>query len=256
MSFFFQDFYRVEWFNWHKTMLACFAMADITILKGLVGSKAYGLDHADSDDDFLGIYVAPTTEILRFTGYTDKQSTRVEHEPDDFTLHEIGKYLKLAANGNPTVLELLFLDDYLIQTQTGKLLVENRDMLLSNIVFKTYGGYATQQMERLERRGDGSFSSDLRKRKEKHARHLARLITQCKELVTTGKITVRLENPEYIRSIGELPDDQIREWFDQNIAELDALESVLPEKPDYERINDFLLEVRSDIGASTLLNRR
>ena len=54
-----------------------------------------------------------------------------------------------------------------------------------------YLGYAQQQFQRLDRRGDGSFSSDTRKRTAKHARHLMRLCRQGYELYTTGRLDVR-----------------------------------------------------------------
>lgn len=34
------------------------------ILEGVTGSKAYGLDHADSDEDIKGIYILPTEKNI------------------------------------------------------------------------------------------------------------------------------------------------------------------------------------------------
>ena len=37
---------------------------DGTILKVLTGSRAYGLDTPESDYDYHGVYVTPTSELL------------------------------------------------------------------------------------------------------------------------------------------------------------------------------------------------
>src|SRR5437868_11290114 len=58
------------------------------ILLGVVGSTAYGLDTESSDKDYLGIYQAPTRMLL---GLREPAGTYVEHQPDDRTLHELGK---------------------------------------------------------------------------------------------------------------------------------------------------------------------
>lgn len=34
------------------------------LLKGVVGSTAYGLNHENSDVDYMGVFAAPTSEVL------------------------------------------------------------------------------------------------------------------------------------------------------------------------------------------------
>ena len=65
------------------------------LLQGIVGSTAYGLDHAGSDIDRLGVFAAPTTEFHGLRLPIDKAATIVEHDPDS-TLHEVRKYCLLA----------------------------------------------------------------------------------------------------------------------------------------------------------------
>ena len=139
------------------------------ILSGIVGSKAYGLDNEDSDTDRLGIFVAPTVE---FHGLYPPTPTHVWTEPDDLTLHEVGKFVRLALKCNPTIMELMWLPDGLYDTvhPEGLALVAIRKKFLSaRYVKDAYLGYATQQFKKLVDRGDGSFSADTRKRTEKHA---------------------------------------------------------------------------------------
>ncbi len=213
------------------------------ILQAVTGSTASGLATPDSDIDTLGVYVAPTESIL---GISHVRET-VVHSAPDCTTHEVGKFIGLASKCNPTILELLFLDDYLVQTAEGKMLVDNRQVFLSDNVVNTYGGYAMQQLDKLHKRSDGTFSSQTRNRTAKHARHCLRLLQQGYELRTTGTLTVRVSNPEDLFAAGELAlsdilslDRMVRAGFDR----LDNAASVLPPDPDLAAINRMLVSIR------------
>jgi len=78
------------------------------LLAGVVGSTAYGLDGPDSDVDRLGVFAAPT---IAFHGLTRPRESDVTTAPDQ-TLHEAGKFCRLALGGNPTVGELMWLKHY------------------------------------------------------------------------------------------------------------------------------------------------
>ena len=133
------------------------------LLSGVVGSTAYGLASAGSDVDRLGMFAAPTESLL---GLRQPKESHVTTGPDK-TLHEAGKWCRLALAGNPTVTELVWLPDdlYEIRTGLGDELVGIRTAFLSaGRVRDAYLGYATQQFRKLENRGDGSFSADTRRR--------------------------------------------------------------------------------------------
>lgn len=141
------------------------------ILEGITGSTAYGLATPDSDVDKHGVYQAPTREVL---GPFPPKETVVMNDPD-ITYHEVAKFIRLTAKANPTVLEILYLDDYTIITPVGQMLIDNRSAFLSKTIYHSYGGYAIAQARRLNARGD-SFSSDTKNRYSKHARHCYRLL--------------------------------------------------------------------------------
>lgn len=217
------------------------------LMRGIVGSVAYGLDTEDSDVDKLGIFAQPTAEILGV--YPPAQSV-VTTFPDT-TYHDAGKFASLALKCNPTLLELLWLprDLYEVQTELGARLIKIRKSFLSApYVRNAYLGYATQQFRRLENRGDGSFSADTRKRTAKHARHLLRLLTQGLDLYEEGTLNVRLSNPEWYREFGEkiASGDLEAGRKEISMAEhaFNAHASCLPEKPDVETVQDWLLDVR------------
>ena len=213
------------------------------ILEGITGSKAYGLDTEHSDTDVKGIYVAPTKKVLGLRWNLAK-STK-DHVDPDWVYHEVERYMQLAMKGNPTVLELLFLDGYTVMTKQGKLLVDNRHLFLSNTVRKSYYGYAESQVRKLNARG-GTYGSGRSNRYEKHSRHLYRLLVQGEELLKTGKITVRLtpEQREEAFAAGKLEPNKLIDLFHEKGKRIDEIESVLPDKPDIEEIDKLLLKIR------------
>ena len=79
---------------------------DTVLLEGIVGSTAYGLAHAGSDVDRLGVFAAPAVAFHGLHPPLDKRATVVHHDPDR-TLHEARKYCMLALSGNPTATELI-----------------------------------------------------------------------------------------------------------------------------------------------------
>lgn len=224
-------------------------MSNAVILSGVVGSTAYGLNGPDSDIDRLGIYAAPTRAFHGLHPPVDKRASIVRTDPD-VTFHEVGKYAKLCLGGNPTAMELMWLPEYETLESLGQDLIDIRGAFLSaKKVRDAYLGYATAQFGRLERRGDGSFASDLRDRTAKHARHLMRLCHQGFGLYSTGVLEIKLEHPYNFLAFGEIvasgaigaAEDLIASYEER----FDQTESVLPESPDEASVEDWLQKVRA-----------
>lgn len=170
------------------------------LLSGVVGSTAYGLAGPGSDIDRLGVFAAPTVALH---GLNMPDESAVSSKPDA-TFHEARKYCALALGGNPTVSELMWLDSHEVSTPLGEELIGIRSAFLSaKRTRDAYLGYAAQQFRKLEARGDGSFSADTRKRTAKHARHLLRLCAQGYELYATGRLRIRLDDPQRFLDFGE-----------------------------------------------------
>lgn len=215
---------------------------DNIILEGITGSKAYGLDTVNSDEDIKGIYLLPTDKVLSLGFNRDK--TTKDHTNPDWVYHEVEKFMSLASKGNPTITELLWLESYTILTPIGQLLIDNRDIFLSNVIYKSYGGYALSQARDLNRRGH--YGDGRAARKEKHTRHCFRLLLQGRELLETGKLTVRVtpERRAELFALGEEDPKVIVARFEEEFKEFDNIKSVLPEKPDKDKINKLLLQIR------------
>jgi hypothetical protein len=216
------------------------------LLQGVVGSTAYGLAHAGSDVDRLGVFAAPTQA---FHGLHAPTQTRTTTNPDG-TWHEAGKYARLALACNPTALELLWLDTHEIRTPLGADLIALRNGFLSaRRVRDAYLGYATQQFRKLEARGDGTFSSDVRRRTAKHARHLARLTIQGVGLWRTGRLGIRLTDPQRVTDFGEQVAagnlDVAKQALAQAEATFDVDRTPLPDRPNEAAVERWLLAVRT-----------
>lgn len=217
------------------------------LLGGIVGSTAYGLAGPDSDIDRLGVYAAPS---VKFFGLDKIRESVVELKPDR-TLHEVGKFCRLALGGNPTVMELLWLPDDLYEARTplGDELIDLRTKFLSaKRVRDAYLGYASQQFRKLEARGDGSFSADTRKRTAKHARHLLRLLHQGSVLYITGELPIRLDNPQHYIDFGERVAggdiEAARYVLKSTESVFDNATKKLPEYPDRDAVNSWLTVAR------------
>lgn len=218
-------------------------MTSDLILSGVVGSTAYGLAREGSDVDRIGFFVAPTLEVAGLD-WTSHRESRVTTNPD-VTQHEIGKALRLLLRCNPTVLEVLYLDAYDVRTEHGAALVEARSAFLSDrYVRDAYGGYARAQAMKLANRGEGYFSSSTKNRTAKHGRHLLRLLRQGRELLTTGELTLRVSDPEQYWAFDSMTPAEMLEVYAREQELFTAAESVLPERPDRERVAELLTEIR------------
>lgn len=220
------------------------------ILEGVTGSRAYGLDTETSDTDIKGVYLLPTKTILSI-GFDPQHTTR-DHVDPDWVYHEVGKFMKLVINGNPTVTELLYLDEYTILTPVGQLLIDNRTAFLSTkAVSNAYRGYAFSQAKRLNNRteqGLDGYDSSLKKRFAKHTRHCFRLLMQARQLLETGTLDVKVttEQRKYLFAMGEKTAEEVVEEFMKQDKEFDNIKSVLPDEPDIEKLNEILYEIRTN----------
>lgn len=213
------------------------------ILECVVGSHMYNLDTPESDIDTKGIYVIPTNELLNTLGGFKKIDKVYDHNDPDWAFFEVQKYMSLVLKGNPTALELLYANEYTTITEDGQLLVDNRSAFLSKRIKNAYIGYALQQVKRKYRN-----ASDITKyRAGKHVRHTWRLIKQYEQLATTGTLQPKLTDNERAECFAFMDKsyEEVYDWFRENKERLEKLDSVLPDEPDYDKVNKILTILRS-----------
>lgn len=119
-----------------------------TIVKHYAGSIAYGTNTPTSDVDFRGIFVADKEFILSpFFNVGEASDTKEE----DTKFYELNKFMKLYLDGNPNILETLWVDDSDIveRSEMYDYLRQYRGDLLSSKIAHTYTGYAYNQCHRM-----------------------------------------------------------------------------------------------------------
>ncbi|MEV5502031.1 nucleotidyltransferase domain-containing protein [Nonomuraea fuscirosea] len=210
-------------------------MSDDVILTVVVGSRAYGLETGASDTDRRGVFVAPTSAFWRL----DKPPTHRDGPlPEQFSW-EVERFCGLALDANPTVLECLWSPLVEVATPAGRRLRELREAFLSQRAHRSFAGYAEAQFRRL----------DPGRPNWKQAMHMVRLLLSGLHLVRHGEPLVRVEaHRERLLAIrnGRVPWPEVDAWRAALAAELAATPSVLPERPDRERVEEFLVGVRRE----------
>lgn len=119
------------------------------IVKHYAGSLAYGTNLPTSDVDIRGIFCADEVNI-RTPFYPVREITIPEDE--DTKLYELSTFMKLYTDGNPNILESLWVDksDIIEFNSAYMLLRSYREELLSSKVAFTFSGYAISQLKRIK----------------------------------------------------------------------------------------------------------
>lgn len=130
-----------------------------TILKVYRGSHSYGTNHEDSDIDFGGICIPPKEYILGFDNFEQWECKDYKSYPGykegnnkaEVTIFSLHKFVNLAFNCNPNIVEHLFIDPKHIVhcDEFGQMLLNNRELFLTKRAKHTFGGYAYSQLKRL-----------------------------------------------------------------------------------------------------------
>lgn len=213
-----------------------------TLLKGVVGSTAYGLNHAGSDLDYRGIYAVPTRLLLGIDSPDLEKA--VEYKNPDTAFYEAKHFCKLAMKSNPSILELLWLDSYNVRTKAGDELIKIRDAFPTARGIKgSYLNYAESQYGKL-------LKDERIEKRAKNARHYLRLLQQGAELYKTGTLKVKLVNANDIKFYGQLIAEGNLEVAKKALEvahkKFSAV-SALPDNPNKEAINEWLLGVRDGL---------
>lgn len=116
------------------------------IFDAISGSHSYGTNIETSDVDTRGIFRMPKEAYLSFKDIVQE----VSNESEDIKYFELRKFLKLASECNPNIIELLFLPEDCITYKTPAMdkLLENRNLFISKKAYHTFSGYAYSQISK------------------------------------------------------------------------------------------------------------
>lgn len=209
------------------------------------GSKAYGIDVEGSDDDYVGVFVPSLRDFLSLRGYGAE--THAGNDPD-FTLHELGKFCRLALKGNPAILETLWNPTVLHCTKVGEELVRLKRSFLHRGSLEVYVDYAEAQLKKMVK-GTGLHAKGGTYN-GKYGAHLIRLLHSGLDLAETAEVTVRV-SPKLAETLLEIRTGkksmaQVQAMARPLLEKLRGLtrENALPARADEERINAFVIEAR------------
>lgn len=118
----------------------------LVIFETVHGSTAYGLAREGSDVDVKGIVVGPRSWYLGPTPGPEQLTLSADH-----VRYELRRFVRLALDANPNVIELLWTrpEHHLVLTPPGERLLAERDRFLSRRVADRFGGYAMAQLKRI-----------------------------------------------------------------------------------------------------------
>ncbi|MBC8355225.1 MAG: nucleotidyltransferase domain-containing protein [Planctomycetes bacterium] len=226
--------------NDQDQVLSNHGLLDRVIFRCVIGSQAYGLDDENSDVDRRGVYLPPANLHWSLYGVPEQ----LESDATQEAYWEVQKFVTLALKANPNVLECLYTPIVETATPLAQELIGMKDIFLSRVVYQTYNGYVMSQFKKMQ--------TDIRNQgqvKWKHVMHLIRLLLSGISVLRDGFVPVQVgEHRESLLAIkaGQMPWGDVEAWRLRLHEQFDAAFSSteLPERPDYERANAFLIKAR------------
>ena len=227
-----------------ETPPPAFDLESLILYRCVVGSRAYGLEHDDSDTDRRGIYLAPADLHWSLFGAPEQ----FEDHAAQSCYWELQKFLTMALKANPNILECLYSPLVEKITPLGEELLALRSGFLSQMIFQTFNGYAMSQFKKI--------GQDLRNHgivRWKHAMHLLRLLLTGAATLRQARVPVRVEaHRDRLLAVkhGTLPWPAVDAWRQELHRDFEhaLAETKLPERPDYEAANRFLIKARREMA--------
>jgi predicted nucleotidyltransferase len=239
---------------------------DNAILRVVVGSEAYGISEGGSSDrDEKGVCIESFEVHVGFNRFEQyefrsaAERTGKKDEPSgpgdlDLTIYSLRKFLHLALNGNPSIIEILFIKNYITWNALGMKLKELTPNIVSKKCGKAYLGYMRAQKAKLEGKVsvEGTERADLVAKygyDTKYAGHMVRLGMQGEELMRTGNIVMPMipAQADIIKAIrnGEYPLHEVMhtaEVLDATLVDLIDNQHTMQPEPARKAVEKWMID--------------
>lgn len=234
------------------------------------------------DRDEMGICIEPPNDVIglgsipvykndHFVGWERFEQYQYRTQPEgvrsgpgdlDLVIYSLRKWARLAAQGNPTVLLMLFappeewVETFPDMWGYGRKFQAQRDLFLSKDCGHRFRGYLQAQKEQMlglrSKHTNRPELIEVYGYDTKFAYHAIRLGLQGVELLTTGHITLPMPEPH--RSVlkalrlGGYSKQYALDWIAELQDELDTLTKCvdLPEHADTVKLNRWLIDTYTD----------
>lgn len=237
------------------------------IFRTLNGSRLYGTNVESSDEDYASLFVESVDSVygdrkLETVQLRDKpEGVRSEAGDVDCTSYSLRHFAKLAAEGNPSVLAVLFAPDSAVTVETYISKELRRPLTRQRFASKKAGGRFSGYLKNQKERMLGLRSGHVPNRPElvekfgydtKYANHAVRLGIQGVEYMNTGELTLPMDrgDVELLLAVryGEFTFDGVIELIESIQEDLEDARTTtsLPDEPDYEGISMFLRAAHED----------
>lgn len=233
-----------------------FVLPTHTIALIETGSSAYGTSTPESDHDYTAIVIPPVEYLLglhKFQHFEPGVDNNMDVKGMSLT-----KFVTLALDGNPNVVEMLFFEpeQFLYLHPDFTSFLAHKNAFLSRRVFEKFAGYARGQFKKMEAGKVGGYAGHKRKvlveqigYDPKDASHLLRLLYKGIELARWGTLTPRLYDAQRLMVMqikrGEWTLERIKDFAEHLSEVADHLfqrpACPLPEEPDRELIEQILI---------------
>jgi predicted nucleotidyltransferase len=116
---------------------------NLLIFETITGSKAYGLDTAESDTDIRGVYVVPKAMY-----YSLEYPEQVSNATNDVVYYELRRFLELLSKNNPNIMEMLCVPEHCVLQKHEVMNQIKPEVFLSKLCEKTFANYAFTQIKK------------------------------------------------------------------------------------------------------------
>jgi len=233
----------------------------------VMGSRAYKTHTIASDWDFYGFCVPPASVVfphiagdipLFWNQKNNFKQLQLQHIPSeiygdvDITIYNIVYYFDRVLDGNPNMLDSLFVPDDTIMVidKVGKMVRDNRELFLSQRLYKKFVGFAMSHLKKITsrtRQGLRKAVVDEHGYDTKDASHVVRAMLEIKDFMLSGNCDVS-SHAVTVREIraGEWSLERVQKIFDTILGGLDIMHSegrfVVAENPRVDEVKSLLVD--------------